>query len=173
MPIKLIIAAVMSFCCSAAVLAASATNIQLTVTPSSPRPGAPVTIKAKLTGDIVVKRVSPNPQNSTARLHFYVNNAEVGSYLVSDLPRGSTYYRYDTTQRCGPSGSCEMVQLVFLDTSQVEASHNVTMPKSEKSIRVYATFDGDRFSAGSTSGPTTVKSGSSAPVGAIHLLLSQ
>ncbi|WP_174982078.1 hypothetical protein [Burkholderia lata] len=162
-----------------AVLCALATSTAVAATQSSISASATavsakdrtVRINVLLKGDIVVRRVQPNAQNSTSKIRIFVNNTEVASYTATQLKHSAEYPRYDNVQNCNQNG-CWSTQLIFSNTAQVEASHIITLPPGVRSVPVYATFDGDRYSTSATSGKFDATPKSATPVGALDLLLN-
>ncbi len=130
-----------------------------------------VNVHVVLKGDIVVRRIQPNPQNSTSKLTIFVNNTEVASYTAAQLKHTQEYNRYDYVQNCSQSG-CWSTQVVFANTAQVEVNQTITIPRGVRSVPVYATFNGDRYSTSATSGKIDAKLKTALPVGALNLLLS-
>ncbi|WP_155627049.1 hypothetical protein [Burkholderia diffusa] len=159
-------------CAFAASTAVAATQSSITASASTvSAKDHTVSINVVLKGDIVVRRIQPNPQNSTSKIRIFVNNTEVASYTATQLKHTNEYPRYDYVQNCNPNG-CSSTQLIFSNTAQVEASHVITLPSGVRSVPVYATFDGDRYSTSATSGKIDATLKTATPIGALDLLLN-
>jgi hypothetical protein len=151
-------------------IAATATSISATQVSSSIQ-NRTVDLQLTISGDIVVRRVAPNPQETTSRIRVYVNNSEVVSYTAAQAPHSAEYNRYDYIQRCNQSGSCSAQQVVFSNTSRVDIRQTITIPSDARSVSVYVTFDGDRYSSSASLGKMDVTLKSPAPIGALINLL--